>query len=204
MAAPILLAPLLAVGNILIKASPSAIQKLASKNIGRIIKEPTKDQLKKAHTKGSAEAKEAMLKLLKKQNRVKSIKTDSFLKGVLGAATVQQFLNLAEPRGKRDAAEREMKQRKKGGKFPQATDKPTGKAALYKATPKRKPERKSPALGKAKKVGEHSLPPLNTRNPVTVKSGTIVKDRKKKAGGGTVYRKRNYAYGGRVAKYNKD
>ena len=34
-----------------------------------------------------------------------------------------------------------MTQRKKGGRFPQATDEPRGKAALYKAPPKRKPEK---------------------------------------------------------------
>jgi len=106
------------------------------------------------------------------------------------------------PRGKRDAAKREMTQRKKGGRFPQATDEPRGKAALYKATPKRKPEkpkRKPPALPKAKKIEKNPTPPKGMLDPMDMKSGT-----KKYAGGGTVYRKRNYAYGGRVAKYNKD
>ena len=35
------------------------------------------------------------------------------------------------------------------------------------------------------------------------KTADVLWDKVGKAGGGTVYRKRNYAYGGRVAKYKK-
>ena len=145
-----------------------------------------------------------LIKLLGGQKPTKASLSQKGVKKVVGKGAAATFGtgvlvgSKLKPRGKRDAAKREMTQRKKGGRFPQATDEPRGKAALYKATPKRKPERKPPALPKAKKVEKNPTPPKGMLDPMDMKSGT-----KKYAGGGTVYRKRNYAYGGRVAKYNK-
>ena len=198
-------------------AGPALIPVIIGTTIYRISK-PLYTKFSPQLTKATKEAVEKagsiskigsnkLIKLLGGQKPTKASLSQKGVKKIVGKGAAATFGtgvlvgSKLKPRGKRDAAEREMEQRKKGGKFPQATDKPKGKAALYKATPKRKPEkpkRKPPALGKAKKIEKNPTPPKGMLDPMDMKSGT-----KKYAGGGAVYRKRNYAYGGRVAKYNK-